>query len=75
MTCLFRATPAAYRRFQGRVELELHLLAYATATATQDPRHVYDRLRSSQPCQILNPPSRARDRTRIRMDASQVYYR
>ena len=34
--CLFRAPPAAYRSFWARVESELQLLAYATATATPD---------------------------------------
>ena len=45
------------------VELELQLLAYATATATQDPNHVCDLHHSSQQHRILNPLSEARDRT------------
>ena len=44
-----------------RVELELQLLAYATATAMWDPSLTCDLHHSSQPHQILNPPSEARD--------------
>ena len=43
------------------VESELQLLAYATATAAQDPRPVCDLHHSSR--WILNPLSRARDQT------------
>ena len=41
-----------------RVESELWLLAYATATAKWDPSHIF------------SPLSEARDRSRILMDAS-----
>ena len=48
------------------VELALHLLAYATATATQDPSHICDLHHSSQQCQTLNPLSEeARDQTHV----------
>ena len=53
-----------------RVELELQLPAYTTATATPDPSHVWDLHHSSQQHQILNPLSRARDQTHILMDTS-----
>ena len=33
---LFRAAPVAYRSSQARVESELQLLAYVTATGLQD---------------------------------------
>ena len=42
-------------------ELELQLLAYATATATRDLSRVCDLRHSSQRRQILNPLSKARD--------------
>ena len=45
------------------VKLELPLLAWATATAMWDPSCVCDLHHSSQQCQILNPMSKARDRT------------
>ena len=45
------------------VESELQLLAYATATATQDLSHICDLYHSSQQCQILNLLSDARDQT------------
>ena len=47
------------------VESELQLLAYTTATAMWDPSHIWDLHHSSQQCQILNPLSKTRDRTRI----------
>ena len=43
------------------VKSELLPLAYATATATQDPSHVCDLHHSSQQCQILKPLSKAKD--------------
>ena len=47
---------------------ELQLPAYSTATATQDPRCIYDLHHSAQQCQILNPLIEARDRTYVLMD-------
>ena len=55
-----------------RVESELYLLAYTTATATPDPSYVCHLRHSSQQRQILNPLSKGRDQTCILMDASQV---
>ena len=46
-----------------RVELDLKLPAYTTATATRDPNHVCNLHHSSRQCRILNPLSEARDRT------------
>ena len=57
------------------VELELQLPAYTTTTATPDPSLVYDPLHSSQQRQIPNPLIKARDRTRVLMDASQIRFR
>ena len=54
-------------------ELELQLLGYATATAIPGPSQVCGLYHSSQQSQILNPLSKARDRTRIFMDTYQVY--
>ena len=45
------------------VESELQLMAYTTATATWDPCYVCNLHHSSQQCRILNPLSKARDRT------------
>ena len=56
------------------VESEPQLLAYATATAMQDPSWVWDLYHSSQPRQILNPLSEARDWTCILMDTSQICF-
>ena len=73
--CLFRATLEAYGRFQARVESELEPLAFTTATATPDPSCICDLHHSSQPCQIRDPLSEARDRTHILMDTSQDCFR
>ena len=54
------------------VESELQPPTYARATATQDLSRVCNLHRSSWQCRILNPLSKARDWTRILMDASQV---
>ena len=48
------------------------LLAYTTATATQDPSRISNLHHSSWQYRILNPPSKARDRTCVLMYASQV---
>ena len=54
------------------VESELELLAYTTAIALPDLSHICDLHHSSQQRQIPNPLSKATDRTRILMDASQI---
>ena len=72
---LFRATHAAYEVPRLGVELRLQLPAYATATATQDPRSVCNLHHSSRQYQILNPLGKAKDRTCIRIDTSWVHYR
>ena len=54
------------------VKSELQLLAYTTATATQDPSHICNLYHRSQQCQILNPLSEARDQALILLDPSQV---
>ena len=55
------------------VELELQLLAYATATATLDLNCIHDLCCILQQCQILNQLSEARDRTLILMVTSRVF--
>ena len=56
------------------VELELRLLAYVTATVTQDLNHVCDLHHSSWQSQILNPLSKARDRIRNLMVPSWIRF-
>ena len=69
---LFRAALEAHGSSQARVKLELQLLAHATApattTATQDLSRIFDLYHSSQQRGIPNPPSEARDQTRILTD-------
>ena len=55
------------------VELELELLAYATATLP-DLSHVCDLHKSSWQCRIINPLSETRHWTCILMDASQICF-
>ena len=71
---LFRATSQHMDVPRLGVELELQLLAYATATATWDLSHVCDLHHSSQQCWILNPLSEVRDRTCVLMNTSRVRY-
>ena len=54
-------------------ESELQPLAYTTAAATLDLSRLCDLHHSSWQCQIFNPLSDARGRTRVLMDASQVH--
>ncbi len=53
------------------VNSELHLPAYATATATQGARRICNLIRSSR---VLNPLSKARDQTRFLMGRTWVHY-
>ena len=57
------------------VKSELQLPAYITATATWDPSLVCDLHHSSRQHQILNLLSKARDRTCILLDTSQIPFR
>ena len=56
------------------VQLELQLLAYTKATATQDPSLVCDLQHSSRQCRTPGPLSEARDRTCSLMDTSQIHF-
>ena len=57
------------------VESELQLLAYATATATPDLSHIFDLHHSWWQHQILNPQSKASNRTCNLMVPSGVHFR
>ena len=70
----FRTTPVAYSSSQARSWMELQLLAYATATATQDLRHVCELHHSSRHCWIPDPLSEARDQTHILVDISWICF-
>ena len=65
---LFTATPAVYGSSRARVESEMQLLAYTTATAMLDLLHILDLRHSLRQRWILNPLSEARDRTLILLD-------
>ena len=55
------------------VKSELQLPAYTTATTTQDLSRVCDPHHSSRQHQILNPLTKAKDRTHVLMDTSGVH--
>ena len=57
------------------VESDLQLSVYTAATATPDLRRVCDLHHRSWQCQILNPLSEARDRTRNLMVPSWIHFR
>ena len=65
--CLFRATPVAYGGSQDRDPTG------ATATGLYHSQDC-ELHHSSRHCRIPNPPSEARDRTCILMDASQIHF-
>ena len=56
------------------VQSELKPVAYTTATAMQDPSHVYDLYHSSQQRWILNPLSKPGDCTRNLMVPSWIHF-
>ena len=56
------------------VESGLQLLAYATATVTWDLNHICNLHHSSQQYQILNPLSKAKDRTHNLMVPSRIHF-
>ena len=66
------ATPTAYESLQARIESDLRPATDTTVTAMPDPSLVCDLHRSLWQRQILNPLSKARDRTHIFTDTSQV---
>ena len=55
-----------------RIELELQLPPYATATAMPDLSRVCNLHHSSRQCQTLNPQNEARDQTCILVDTCWV---
>ena len=65
---LFTATPSAYGSSWVRGQIGTVCGAYTTATATPDPNCIYNLHCRLWQCQILNPLSRTRDRTRILTD-------
>ena len=56
------------------VESELQLPADTTAAATRYPSRACDRHHSSPRRRIPHPQSKARHRTQVLMDPSQVHY-
>ena len=57
----FRAKPAEYGGSQIRTQIGTVAVAYATATAMQDPRQICNLQHNSRQRQIPNPLSKAKD--------------
>ena len=72
--CCFSLGPHLQHMEVPRLEVEpkLQLPACITATATPDPSHSSCLCRSLRQHRILNPLSKARDRTPVLMDTCQV---
>ena len=70
----FRATPAAYGSSQARGRIRATAAGLHIATATGDPSHNLDLHHSSPQHWILNPLSKARDRTHILLDTSWIHF-
>ena len=71
---LFRAASVAYGGSQARGPIGAVATTYTTVTAMPDPSHVYDLHHSPRQHQILNPLSKARDRTFALTDTSQIHF-
>ena len=56
------------------LESELQLLAYGTATAMQEPRHIWDLYHSSWQHQLPDPLREARDGTCILVYTIQIHF-
>ena len=56
------------------VESELQQPAHTTATATEDPSHIFDLYHSSWQRWIPDPPNEARDQNHILEDTSWVHF-
>ena len=67
---LFRAAPEAYGSSQAKGQIRAVAAAYTAATATPDLNHVCNLRHGSQQRWILNPLSKARDRTCTLMGSS-----
>ena len=63
LTCIFFGGPHLRHMEVPRLGVEWELPLPATATATPDPSHIWDLHHSSRQHWILNPLSKARDRT------------
>ena len=72
--CFFRARPVTYGDSKARSLIGAIDAAFTTATAMWDLRCSCDVHHSSQQCWILTPLSKARDRTHIFMDTSQIHF-
>ena len=70
--CLFRATPMAYAGTQARGSIEAVATGLHHSLVMPDPSHIGNLRHSSWQLGILNPLSKARDRTCILMDTSQI---
>ena len=69
MFSLFRAAPTAYGGSWAKGQIGAVAAGLRHRNVGYEPCH-----HNSQQCQILNPLSKARDRTCVVMDASQIHF-
>ena len=69
--CLFRATPGACGDSQARGQNRVVAAGLHHSHSNADPSHIHH---SSQQPWILNPLSKARDRTCLLIDTSQIHF-
>ena len=72
--CFFRAALMAYESSQARGQIRATAAGLHLSIATPDPSHVCDLHHSSRQCRILNPLSKARDRTHNLMVPSRIRF-
>ena len=71
---LFRAARVSYRSSQARGWIGAAATGLYHNHSNAESKHVINLHHSSRQCKILNPLSKARDRTHIFMDASQIHF-
>ena len=71
---LFRAAPMACEGFQGRGQIRAAAASLCHSNSSVGSEHVYDLNHSSRQCWILNPLSKARDKTLILKDTGWIHF-
>ena len=72
--CFFGPPPKHMEVLRLGIKQELQLPAYTPATAMRDLSRIYDLLHSTRQRRILDPLNKARDRSHILRDTSQVRF-
>ena len=70
----FRVTPTAYGNSQATGQIKAVATSLYHSHSNARPTYVFDLHHSSKQCRILDPLSKARDRTCVLMDTSQIHF-